>query len=266
MRWQIGSRLVNGAVVCDFVNGSCLVVQRGMTGATGNVYAGLHEFEDMAFVLHLLRTGDRFVDVGANVGSYTVLAASVGAACEAFEPGAEAFAALELNLTVNGFSQAIHAYRLAVGREAGFLTFTTGLDTVNHVVPAAGTGAGSERVSVTTLDEALPIGHDTVIKIDVEGFETEVVAGAVKVIQREETRAVLMELNGSGGRYNFDEDALRRLMEEYDFTQCSYRPFERELVAFDGGGSGNTIFVKAPQWAQDRLHKAPEFQVLNRSI
>ena len=55
--WQIGARLVPGPVVCPFANGSWLLARPGMTGATGNVYVGLHEFEDMAFVLHVLRGG-----------------------------------------------------------------------------------------------------------------------------------------------------------------------------------------------------------------
>ena len=52
LRWQLGCRLLPGPAVVPFVNGLCLIVQRGMTGATGNVYCGLHEFEDMALVLH----------------------------------------------------------------------------------------------------------------------------------------------------------------------------------------------------------------------
>jgi hypothetical protein len=43
-----------------------------MTGATGNVYYGLHEFQDMAFVTHYLREGYLFADIGANIGSYSV--------------------------------------------------------------------------------------------------------------------------------------------------------------------------------------------------
>ncbi len=58
-----------------------------MTGATGNIYAGLHEFDDMAFFLHLLRPEDMFADVGSNIGSYTILASGVvGAKSVAFEP------------------------------------------------------------------------------------------------------------------------------------------------------------------------------------
>lgn len=57
----------------DWIEGARLMVRNGMTGATGNIYCGLHEFTDMSFVLHLLRPDDLFVDVGANIGSYTVL-------------------------------------------------------------------------------------------------------------------------------------------------------------------------------------------------
>ena len=61
----------------------------GMTGATGNVYCGLHEFEDMALVLHALRPRDLFVDVGANVGSYTVLGGQPARVALASNPSLE---------------------------------------------------------------------------------------------------------------------------------------------------------------------------------
>ena len=87
VRWQLASRILAQPVVLPFVNNTRLLVLRGMTGATGNWYGGLHECADMAFVLHALRPGDLFVDVGANVGSYTVLAAgAVQADAIAVEP------------------------------------------------------------------------------------------------------------------------------------------------------------------------------------
>ena len=76
VRWQIGSRLVPGPIVYDWINGSRFLVRAGETGLTGNVYTGLHEFQDMGFLLHVLGDGDLFIDVGANVGSYTILACS----------------------------------------------------------------------------------------------------------------------------------------------------------------------------------------------
>src|SRR5690348_855531 len=97
--WQLRSRITRRPIVCKFAGGTHLVVERGMTGATGNVYCGLHEFEDMAFIAHYLRPTDFFVDVGANVGSYTVLAAGVaGASVMSFEPDSLTYHRLVRNL------------------------------------------------------------------------------------------------------------------------------------------------------------------------
>ena len=53
--WQIGARLARGPVAAQFVNSAQLLASPGMTGATGNVYVGLHEFAGMSFVLHFLQ-------------------------------------------------------------------------------------------------------------------------------------------------------------------------------------------------------------------
>ena len=93
-RWQVESRL-RREVIVPWVGGVRLAARRGMTGATGNIYAGLHEFADMAFTLHFLRPDDLFLDVGANIGSYTLLASGVcKARTIAFEPDPETMALL----------------------------------------------------------------------------------------------------------------------------------------------------------------------------
>ena len=45
------------------------MARKGMTGASGNIYFGLHEFEEMGFLLHFLREEDLFIDIGAYIGS-----------------------------------------------------------------------------------------------------------------------------------------------------------------------------------------------------
>jgi len=52
-KWQIQSRIQN-EVVFDWINGAKLAVRRDMTGATGNIYCGLHEYVDMRFVIDTL--------------------------------------------------------------------------------------------------------------------------------------------------------------------------------------------------------------------
>ncbi len=53
LRWQIVSR-IREEVIIDWIGGTRFAARRGMAGITGNIYAGLHEFADMAFVLHFL--------------------------------------------------------------------------------------------------------------------------------------------------------------------------------------------------------------------
>jgi hypothetical protein len=77
--WQALSRVWPHPLSFELVKGARMFAARGLHGATGNLYVGLHEAEEMGFVLHLLQAGDVFCDVGANVGSYTVLAMSRGA-------------------------------------------------------------------------------------------------------------------------------------------------------------------------------------------
>jgi FkbM family methyltransferase len=260
---------VPGPVAVNFVNKTKLLVAPGMTGATGNVYTGLHEFHDMAFALHLLRRDDVFVDVGANVGVYTVLASSVEAKSISIEPIKHAFDQIMLNVHLNDICDRVDARRIGVGSRKGTLKFTNALDTTNHVI------AGEEEIAtsicevgVDTLDNVVAAADPVLIKIDVEGFETEVIAGAKDVLAKESLLAVIMELNGSGRRYNHDEDEIYKRMIEHGFAAYHYDPFHRSLQELDGKNpsAGNTLFVRDVEAVRKRLQTAPAFTVMGESL
>ncbi len=117
LRWQIESS-IRSEVIIDWIGGTKMAARRGMTGVTGNIYAGLHEFADMAFVLHFLRSGDLFADVGANVGSYTILASGVvGCRAVAFEPDPASAATLERNIKLNKIANRVEIRITAVGED-----------------------------------------------------------------------------------------------------------------------------------------------------
>src|SRR5271165_4576836 len=123
-RWQIGSRLVPGPVVVPFVAGSVLAISRGMTGATQNVYTGLHDFAEMAFLLHVLREQSLFLDVGANVGAYTVLAGAVARGRSlSFEPVPATFKNLLRNVNLNGIEALCELHNVGLSGANGVLKF-----------------------------------------------------------------------------------------------------------------------------------------------
>jgi FkbM family methyltransferase len=204
-----------------WIEGSKLIVRNGMTGATGNIYCGLHEFEDMAFLLHLCHPGDLFVDVGANIGGYTVLASAVcGARTVAGEPDPGTMRSLKRNIEANAIVDRVTVVEAALGSKTGVAPFTVGQDTTNRVVNEAGTE--TRDVEVRTLDGILE-GHPLLIKIDIEGYEPEVIAGALHTLRNPSLLAILIETV---------DDYVRGELEAAGFQLASYEPFTRTLSYF----------------------------------
>ena len=173
LRWQFGSRINLGGSVVDFVGGTRLLAQPGLTGATGNIYCGLHEFHDMDFCAALfLRKNDLFLDVGDNIGSYTVHASgAVGSEKFCFEPVPESFQHLLYKIYLNWLVDCVVPLNVAVGAETGELEMMADRDTVNRVVSGEGYSGAKVKVPVVTLDESLAGRVPNLIKIDVEGFK-----------------------------------------------------------------------------------------------
>jgi FkbM family methyltransferase len=259
IRWQLGSRLVSGPVAVPFVDSTRLLLSRGQAGATGNIYTGLHDLPEMAFILHLLRPDDLFVDVGANVGAYTLLAAGAcGARAVAFEPASVAFDTLRASLRLNGIDDRVDARQSAVGDKEGELLFTSGLDAMNHVAVAGEEGAVT-NVRVTTLDHALAGLEPYCIKIDVEGFEARVISGAARTISRHSLQAIVME-TGAGGRYATSDRDLHDHLVANGFGAFIYDPFTRILRSLpERNHYGNTIYLRDYTSAAARVKTARTF-------
>lgn len=263
LRWQIGARIVPGDVVVPFVEDARLLLRPGMRGATGNIYTGLQEFEDMAFVLHCLRPGDLFVDVGANVGSYTVLAAKAcGAHAVAIEPIPSTFRHLLDNIHLNAVGDKVETFNIGLSDAEGWLLFTAGSDATNHVLSPEEGEAETVCVAVKRLDDLLE-RPPSIIKIDVEGFETKVIYGAANTLKSDKLLAVIMELNGNGERYGFDEQALHYQMLDFGFEPCLYQPHSRSLVRLDGRNlrGGNTLYVRRCIEVATRLQNARRYKL-----
>jgi FkbM family methyltransferase len=256
---QLAARLVPGDLCLEFPNRTRLMVSPHMKGAAHFITPRLCEFDDMSFVTHFLRPGEMFADVGANVGAFTVLASGVaGAKTIAFEPSAETFEMLSRNVRLNNLADRARPVNAVVGRSVGSVQFSSGLGTENHVA-AAGEKENSVTVPMTTLDHEFAAQPATLLKVDVEGFETEVFGGAEKTLKNQALQAIVVERNGSGNRYGYDEEALHVNLRRHGFSPCSYQPFARALSPLGNDALGNIIYVRDVDAARQKLQAAPAF-------
>jgi len=116
IKWQLAKRSSRKPVVVDF-HGKKLNCYPDSTSSSSVIYFnGLPDYWEMKFIQAYLRPGDNFLDIGANVGVYTILATScigVDGSVDAFEPLDVTAGRIEDQLTLNQLGN-VEVHRLAV--------------------------------------------------------------------------------------------------------------------------------------------------------
>lgn len=211
--WQAWERVVGAPWTIRFVGGLRLRVYPHSPGATLVLYSGFAESRDMRFVLSFLRPGDTFIDVGANVGVYTLIASSVpDVDVHAFEPSPEAAERLAENIRINALDGRVTVHRAAVGAHDGRTFLTQDSGPMNRITGPATRGACA--VQLVRLDTVLRDRPRSVaaLKVDVEGYERDVLAGAAALLA-EDRPALIIE-----GDFSRVEDLLLPLgYRSYDY-------------------------------------------------
>jgi FkbM family methyltransferase len=188
-------------------------------------YMDLPDWWEMNFIKQFLKPGDLCADVGANIGAYTLLAASlVGGEGKvaAFEPDPRNAGKLRYQVQRNALTQ-VELVEAAVGSEEGEVRFFGGHDVVNNVKYGEG---GNLRVSATTLDRFYSErGKPIFIKVDVEGFEQAVVKGAKGLMSTGFPLVWQLEVGVRPDAYGFSDAELAALLRSngYEFYRYNVR-------------------------------------------
>jgi FkbM family methyltransferase len=169
-RFQARGRVLHRRTLATLGDRSCIWAYLHRYGSLKVLCANLPDHPEMLAWRRVMRPGDLFVDVGANIGSYAIWAGELGAEVIALEPADDTFALLVENVALNGYR--IEALQAAAGAACGTAWFTSGRDVVNRIDVQ-----GSVETVMVTIDSV--VGDRTVagMKVDVEGFEIDVLRG-----------------------------------------------------------------------------------------
>ena len=169
------------------------------------MYVGTFEPDEQRFVERLLKPGDRFYDIGAHYGLFTLIASRrVGRSGRvvAIEPTPETRARLDANLGLNSVSN-VDVLPVAVSDSSGQVRMsvsTTHQEAWNSLAPTE-PGSGFEQLTVpsVTLDglvaERGEAGRIALLKIDVEGWERHVLRGARMLLQGADAPVLTVEFS-----------------------------------------------------------------------
>jgi FkbM family methyltransferase len=207
-------------------------------GGRSSIYADLHtpmglmlyryghHDADLDLVGRLLEPGDVFVDGGANVGLFTLVAAQrvgSGGKVVAFEPGRAVRLRLLENIVLNRLAQVeVIPFALSSGAgQASFRVFAASGAGLNHLAPADGEEGGIETVALTSLDASV-IPHDlgrlALIKLDLEGAEYHALLGATAIL-RSHRPDLLLEIEPAHlQRMGTSAEAVAELLSQHGYT------------------------------------------------
>ena len=253
----------NKMFVHKYIHNTKLLVGRKSTSSMLQYLNGLNDFEEMGLLLHFLTENDLFVDVGANVGVYSILASGVSKAKSiAIEPSYETGNILKQNIAINNLGDKITTVNYIIGNQSGKVSFTKGLDSINRVVRETDDVKNTELHDEETLDNILNNVTPNLIKIDVEGYEVNVLKGALNTLKKAELKILLIETNGLSSKYKLNEDDIFSILQEYGFTPYSYSPFERRLIQNDKNTKhDNTIFIRDIEFVETKIKNSPKIYI-----
>ena len=190
--------------------------------------------------------GDILLDCGANVGMYTIWAAMTRKArVYAFEPESQNYALLNRNILLNGLSSTVTAYCMGLSDKSGLSVLHMAdmriggschalgepLDYAHQPLQAQFVqGSIAATIDQLVAGGALPVPHH--IKIDVDGFEPRVIAGARATLGDARLKSLLIETNRNLDDHRAMVDEIERAGFRYDPAQVQRA--ERQEGAFKG--------------------------------
>ena len=230
---------------------------------------------ELLLLPYLIDKNKDAIDAGANTGLYTYFLSKLAKKVYAFEP--------HTNLAT--FLDKATKYNVTVINKA----LSNTQSTLPFYIPVTGTRKHlniaslnkninnnhqciTEKIQTITLDE---LGYNNIgfIKIDVEGYESEVFDGSEATLREDGVFGVILELIGQSEKYGSQAEMVHQRMLNFGFLPYQYVPYERRLILLDGKDfskknpfDANVLYIKNKEFVLDRLKSGQAFEIWNKQI
>jgi len=251
----------------NWIENLVFYASKGDGGIVGNIYYGLYEFDESMFMLHYLREEDIFLDIGANVGHYSLLASGIKN-CQSIsiEPVPNTFERLNQQVNLNKLEKKISTLNIGLGNKCSKLNFSIDKNTMNRIVDSK--YKNSVQIPVKTVDILCDKIDVSLMKIDVEGYEKFVLEGSKTSLQNKNLKAVIIEINFSNKFYGIENEEVSEILIKNNFKPYKYNPLNRQLTELKSYNKEqfNTIFIRDLNFVENRLIESNKIKIWNKRI
>ncbi len=228
---------------------SKLILRKGLKkkiGDIGKIYVSFNlrqeslptqiESDWWARLINEIRPQDTIADVGAYIGIFTVLLAKKtgpNGKVLAFEPNPKSLALLKENVRINGVSQQVEYYNFAIGKGPGQLLLVNEAAT-SHIV-SSDKESNCFSVKSSSLDALIGDRKIDLIKIDVEGYENNVIYGARDLLRKKDApRFIWIECHPYLKEAGFNSTEIKAQLEDAGYAiEVPALPPDKELDGLD---------------------------------
>ncbi|NJO59338.1 MAG: FkbM family methyltransferase [Richelia sp. RM2_1_2] len=272
--WQFYKRLFKQHIDIQLIPEVKIRCYPDSYSASAALYCGLYDYDEMNFLLRYLRDSDSFLDIGANVEIYTLLAASKikSGLIYSFEALPKNVVRLRENLELNRLQQ-VTPLSLAISDSTGSITLNLAEgDSMPFITPeATTTNLAQNSVSATRSPTAIQVPTDTLdnifkdnsianltlAKMDIEGAEILAFKGATSLLEQKRPHVWILEILDSVNHFGYQKHDILNLLQNYGYSLYSYKADNNQLKSITvEQKQGNNVLAIADSeldFVRDRL-------------